>query len=194
MILDTDDGLFFEVDSKRIWRLKTAEGEKGHLGYADLRSLLAEGKITDETLLGKGNDGKFRPLGEYFEFSRSPIEKVVDGEVKYFLSRSTPRVPFYEPATVKVGGETFSGQCLTIATKGAFIQLTFEVHGKIWEGQRVLLRLSSETLGNEVIAEAIVRNLEEKSVQGIGVEFTGINSRDRGLIGEFIKNCAKKAA
>lgn len=190
--LDRLIGDYYEVDNGFIWNIQIDNEIKGPYRYEDMKSFIKFKKLPESTMVRKKGEKDWCPLHLNYELKANIVEKIDRSsgkEVKrFFFPRSDYRAPFYELATLEIGGQEFKGHCTSLSVGGCFMEFSKLDLDAMKKGSVGVIKISSETLSEEITAGIIVRNISERRPKGLGMQFQAVASKEKEAILEYINN------
>lgn len=198
-ILDSSDdeelnrliGDAFEVSNDRIWMVsKDGQEPSGPYDFTEIYKMKINGELDKNVKVKKGTEF-YKPKSEIFELS-VPVSTHGSGEnIRYFIKRSSMRVPFYELVTFEINGEEHRGYCTSLSLGGIFIELN-QLSSDLVVDKKGRILFSAGALDNPFQCVAQVKNISESRPRGIGLMFVDLPELAKDDITFYINNYLNK--
>lgn len=183
----------FEVDQDLLWQYEQEDGQfSKDLTFKEIRALKADGHISDNTKVKKGQERAIL-ASEIFEMFMPFITYGSGENERYFIKRASVRVPFHEMISFEMSGTEFKGYCTSISAGGIFIELTKidEEVFKIDRKGRVFF--PQGTLDHPFNCIGQIKNISDKRPKGIGLMFIDLPEQAKEDILSYVNNFLNKS-
>lgn len=190
-------GESFEISNKNIWLYKQSAKEHGPYNFEQILQYKREGKISTTTLLkNTETNSTWMALKDYFEFD-APFETVLTHEgghavKRYFMKRTSIRVPIYEIMGLFTEQAEYKGYCTSLSLGGCFIELTRIKPDEFKKDESVDIVMSGEVLGTELNISGVIRNISLSRPKGLGIMFDELDFKSREVIEKYITDSLEK--
>ncbi|WP_157765764.1 PilZ domain-containing protein [Halobacteriovorax marinus] len=181
----------FEVSNECYWMIqRDGEEPSGPYNFSEVYHMKINGELDVGVKIKKGND-LYKAKADIFELS-VPVSTHGSGEnIRYFIKRSSMRVPFYEMITFEINGEEYKGYCTSLSVGGIFLELN-KLDEDFAVDKKGRLLFSAGALDNPFQCVAQIKNISDSRPKGIGLMFVDLPEQAQEDISFYINNYLNK--
>lgn len=181
----------FEVSNERIWMVaRDGETPTGPYDFSEIYNMKINGELDKKVKIKKGAEF-YKTKSEIFELS-VPVSTHGSGKnIRYFIKRSSMRVPFYELVTFEINGVEHRGYCTSLSLGGIFIELN-KISDDFVVDKKGRVLFSAGALDNPFQCVAQVKNVSDARPKGIGLMFVDLPELAKDDITFYINNYINK--
>lgn len=181
----------FEVLNDAIWMIQRDNEEpQGPYKFSDVYHMKINGELDVGVKVKKGKD-LYKVKSDIFELS-VPVSTFGSGDdIRYFIKRTSMRVPFYEMITLEINGEEFKGYCTSLSLGGIFLELN-KLSDELSVDKKGRVFFSVGALDNPFQCVAQIKNISESRPKGVGLMFVDLPDQAKEDISFYINNYLNK--
>ncbi|PIK16174.1 PilZ domain-containing protein [Halobacteriovorax sp. JY17] len=181
----------FEVPNSKVWMIQNEEkAVSGPFEFSEVYHMKINGELDGNIKIKKGVD-PYRVKADIFELSVPVITHGEGDSIRYFINRTSMRVPFYELITFEINGVEHRGYCTSLSLGGIFLELN-ELSDDFVIDKTGRVLFSAGAVDSPFQCVAQVKNISKSRPKGLGLMFVDLPDQARVDISFYINNYLNK--
>ncbi|GEM_PF-6134961 len=181
----------FEVTNERIWMVaRDGQEPTGPYDFSEIYNMKINGELDKNVKIKKGTEF-YKVKSDIFELSVPVSTHGSGNNTRYFIKRTSMRVPFYELVTFEINGVEHRGYCTSLSLGGIFIELN-KLSDDLTIDKKGRILFSAGALDNPFQCVAQVKNISTARPKGIGLMFVDLPEVAKDDITFYINNYLNK--
>ena len=181
----------FEVPNTSIWSIQNSDKVvTGPITFSEIYHMKINGELDGDVKIKKGSD-PYKSKADIFELSVPVLTHGEGEDIRYFINRTSMRVPFYELITFEVNGVEHRGYCTSLSVGGVFLELT-SLNDEFALDKKGRVLFSAGAIDNPFQCVAQIKNVSESRPKGLGLMFVDLPDQAKTDIEFYINNYINK--